>query len=160
MPAHKRDLSGQRFGKLTVLHFVELRGKSGYMWLCQCDCGNQSLAMAGNLRTGKTKSCGCGKIKHGHSLPETPTYSSWHAMKVRANSKRPKDTKYYGHVTVCDRWLQSFTAFLEDMGERPLGTSIDRIDNSKGYGPDNCRWATPLQQVHNRSNSLSRRHPG
>ena len=142
------DITGQRFGKLVA---VEKAGKRKYlaMWRCKCDCGTETVAYLSNLRGGKTKSCGCGVRIHGHSTEESPTYSSWHSMKQRCLRPRPKDVKYYSHVTVCDRWLV-FANFLADMGERPEGTSLDRIDNAKGYEPGNCRWATPTEQVRNR----------
>jgi hypothetical protein len=142
------DISGQRFGKLVA---IEVAGKRKYltMWRCVCDCGNETVAYLSNLRAGKTKSCGCGVRIHGHSTQTTPTYSSWHSMKQRCLRPRAKDLPYYAHVTVCERWL-TFANFLADMGERPPGTSIDRIDNARGYEPGNCRWATHSVQMQNR----------
>lgn len=93
-------------------------------------------------------------VMHGHSSSAgrrsaSPTYVSWRAMKTRATNKKRPDAKYYGHVGLCERW-QEFSNFLMDMGERPNGTSIDRIDSSKGYEPGNCRWATKSEQTRNR----------
>lgn len=90
-------------------------------------------------------------MKHGHRNPRTPTYRSWDCMIQRCTNWRNKDWDLYGArgIKVCDRW-RSFANFLEDVGVRPEGTTLDRIDVNGHYEPGNCRWATPLQQVHNR----------
>jgi hypothetical protein len=88
---------------------------------------------------------------HGHTHPMSPTYQSWKAMKARCTQPRNASWQYYGDrgITFCDRW-QSFENFLADMGERPEGTTLDRIDPDGKYEPDNCRWATPSTQSDNR----------
>jgi hypothetical protein len=136
------------------------------MWRCQCDCGSCIETQGTALRAGRTRSCGClvtefrkspgcgHVIEHGHSRGGTnsPTYSSWTAMKKRCRCPRNKDWAIYGGrgITFCDRW-HSFTNFLADMGERPPGTSLDRFPDKNGnYEPGNCRWATALEQARNR----------
>lgn len=155
------DLVGQTFGDLTTTAYAGLsnhkRPKS--QWVCLCTCGNTLLVLGESLRTGHTTSCGCrsGKWKHGHCKTvggsnDSPTYMTWVAMKNRCN--RPTHTAFerYGAkgVDVCSEWLESFETFLADMGERPNDHTIDRIDNTKGYSPSNCRWATQQQQYENK----------
>jgi hypothetical protein len=101
----------------------------------------------------KSISCGCQKKKHG--MTSTPTFKTWDSMIWRCRSECENPSRYYGGkgVSVCDKWKSSFEAFLEDMGERPDDTTLDRIDNSKGYSKDNCRWATKQQQARNRTSN-------
>lgn len=156
------DLIGQRFGRLVVVKYVEK-----YKYLCQCDCGNIKSIYRYSFENGDTKSCGClakemlieRSITHGHKKGSKPSkiYKSWESMIRRCTN--PSDNNYhrYGNrgITVCERWLNSFENFLEDMGEIPSGCQIDRINNNKGYCKSNCRWATRKQQARNRhSNNL------
>lgn len=149
------DLTGSQFGRLTVVS----RGIGG-RWNCTCECGGTCAPSSMNLRSGKTKSCGClsrevaGNAKRTHGMHLTPTYYSWSLMLKRCRTPTDPAYKAYGGrgIDFDPRWL-SFKTFLSDMGERPDGTSIDRIDNARGYWPDNCRWANKLQQQRNiRSN--------
>jgi hypothetical protein len=149
-----------RVGKLTVLHIYSRQqgSRSGKAKSClvYCDCGNVKDIWKHNLTSGHTKSCGCDRIqggkdrfKHGHSLltnQVSPTYKTWAGMKWRCSDNGPVG---YAHVSVCDRW-KTFENFLADMGERPKGKTLDRIDNEKGYYLENCRWATPSEQSFNR----------
>lgn len=156
-------LIGQRFGRLTVAEFVEVR-KSKKRWKCQCDCGGVTIATTTHLRSGNTKSCGClakeaaAQRFRKHGGRRTSEYCIWSHMTGRCHNPANAAYKNYGGrgVFVCDKWRRDFTAFLADVGPRPsLHHSIDRIDNSKGYEPGNVRWATRQTQNRNtRSNRL------
>lgn len=120
----------------------------------ECICGGLFSSDAANIMGGHTKSCGClhktvtGFPKVNHGLSETPTYYSWKSMISRCINPTEREFKFYGDVEICERWLL-FENFLEDMGERPEGTSLDRIDGTLGYFMDNCRWADRTTQSYN-----------
>jgi len=147
------DLTGRVFGKLFVLSFSELRDKKARWW-CRCECGNTSEVVSQSLRIGATRSCGCYQRtwKKTHGMSYTRTYGSWSAMRDRCTKPNARGYKHYGGrgITICDEWRRSFEAFYRDVGPRPEGKSIDRIDNDGNYEPANCKWSTPSEQNYNR----------
>lgn len=157
------DRIGLRYGRLIVTARAEnTQGPPvAARWHCRCDCGKTSVVRGRLLGNGDTQSCGCLMVErviaanttHGMSPrgPRTPTYRSWRAMKNRCGNSNHADWPRYGGrgIDIDPRWVASFEAFLADMGERPDGLSIDRIDNERGYWPDNCRWATLIEQRNN-----------
>lgn len=160
------NLTGQRFERLVVIGGNGSKGRKT-LWSCRCDCGREIIAATSNLRSGNTESCGCfhrekaaergrNSRTHGHWIngQASPTYRSWLAMHGRCKHPSTNGFEYYGGrgIKVCDRWTD-FENFLADMGERPLEHSLDRIDSDGNYEPGNCRWATPIQQRHNRGDS-------
>jgi len=163
-----KDILNMRFGRLVVKEKAGMKGKNS-VWLCLCDCGNEKVVFRNNLIRGLTISCGCAFLeivtKHGEaSYNRTETYSSWANMMTRAgwfSDSREKCVKNYkdSGIGVCKRW-HDFKNFKSDMGERPKGMSIDRIDNSKGYSPDNCRWATKKEQCRNTRRTRYVKHNG
>lgn len=140
--------AGERYGRLTVIEEVEPCG-GRRRFACKCDCGKVTAPLLTHLRAGRSVSCGC--IRGTHRNSRTPTYKVWVAIKQRCCNPTEDAYRNYGArgIGMCIRWHDSFEAFLEDMGERPDGHSIDRIDNNKGYFKKNCRWATRVQQNRN-----------
>lgn len=146
------DITSKRFGKLLALFPCRRADDKSSVWLVQCDCGKQSFASSSNLIKNRVVSCGCyGKSANKtHGLTNSPTYRSWQHMKTRCSKKTGRWAYLYNGkgIRVCDQWLK-FDGFLKDMGERPPGTSIDRINGNGNYEPGNCRWATPAEQSRN-----------
>lgn len=161
------ELTGQQFGRLTAVKCIGRDKWNLALWLCRCECGNQTTVSSHRLRQGSTQSCGClqketriangqanaqamGKNNktHGHGNPWTPTYRSWRSMKLRCTNPNATGYLRYGGrgITVCERWLNSFEAFLEDLGTRPDRTSLGRIKGDLGYFPGNVEWQTNEQQ--------------
>ncbi len=149
------DRTGHIYGRLTVISYAGNDGKTNSLWNCVCLCGNKKIARSSFLRRGEIRSCGClqREFVTTHSMTGTPEYRSWNSMKARCFNKKSFLYNRYGArgITVCNEWINSFEQFYHDMGHRPKGTSIDRIDNNKGYFKENCRWATSKQQNRNTS---------
>lgn len=146
------ELIGQRFEHWVVLS--EGSPSHHRNLLCQCDCGKVKEVDMSALRSGASGSCGCkrkGNFKHGGV--GTPEYSVWNGMITRCTKSYASSWDRYGErgITVCERWMKSFPAFLEDMGPRPSSDhQIERLDNSRGYEPENCIWIHKSQQAKNR----------
>lgn len=158
----RNDLTGQVFGRLTVLSFA-FRDKNGNSrWNCLCDCGESKVVWASALNRGLTQSCGCHRREssrerrttHGKSGGKDATYNIWAGMIKRCSNPNAHGYSRYGGrgIKVCERW-QEFAAFLEDMGTKPKGYSIERLDIDKGYEPDNCTWIPKGEQSRNKSTS-------
>ena len=143
------DLSGMRFGWLSVLFLHPYRNKHKQtQWVCVCDCGNYITLANYRLTSDKVKCCGCTKKPHRMSF--TPTHRSWHGMRNRCLNPNVPEYKNYGGrgIKVCERW-KYFKNFLEDMGPRPDGYSLERIDVNGNYEPSNCKWIPLRKQNHN-----------
>jgi hypothetical protein len=149
----ENDLRGKKFGRVCAVEKLHKNHNRKTMWRCLCECGVEFICIGSNLVSGTTKSCGCfklqrikeSKFKHGCNQ-SNPTYLSWHAMKMRCKKRESYILK---GISVCDRWINSFENFLEDVGDRPRNTTLDRINNNGNYEPNNCRWASPKTQRRN-----------
>lgn len=155
------DLSGAEVGYLKVIEKTSVRYGSSVMWRCSCVCGRDDfLATSFHLKHGKIKSCGCmtreiiSMSRTRHAMTDTPTWKSWKSMLDRCLLKAHKSFPAYGGrgITVCKEWFE-FEQFYADMGDRPAGTTLGRIDNERGYEKGNCRWETFGQQANNRRSS-------
>lgn len=164
------DLTGKRFGRLTVVKKHDDPTKKYTLWECKCDCGNTKIARASLLKAGRTKSCGCYLPEHNyamnttHGWSKTHLYAVWNSMKGRCYNCNNHNYKRYGErgITVCEEWKNSFETFRDwaiSSGYKN-GYSIDRINNDGNYCPQNCRWTDVKTQNNNRRVSLMFTHNG
>jgi hypothetical protein len=157
------DLTGQRFGKLVALRLVEPNRFGARQWLCQCDCGGQTIALTGHLRIGQRRACKCGMSQPKHGEHKTRLYRIWGAMKARCyRPSHPRYERYGGRgISVCDEWLNDYVAFSR--WARANGYAdhlqIDREKNNEGYSPGNCRWTTAAVNMTNRECSSRSQSP-
>lgn len=178
---HKRyELTGQVFGRLTVIAFDSVGKDYATKWLCRCECGNESIAIGKNLVAGRTRSCGCqrgggwgwasrdrtqlhGAVFRSHGMTESPLYTTWINMKQRCNNPKREDYRIYGGrgIRVCDEWQNSFETFYRDMSPTwQPGLTIDRIDTNGNYEVGNCRWVPMSDQWKTRRSHGPRRADG
>lgn len=165
--AKKTEIPGAKYNYLIVIdEYKGDKATRAALWNCKCVCGKIVVKSGWSLRTGESQSCGCMMRKavserfkkHGHTVGYSPEYRAWHHMKERCyNPKNKRYSDYGGRgIAVCNEWVGSFEVFLKDMGPRPSSDySLDRFPNNDGnYEPSNCRWATRVQQMNSRRNTV------
>jgi hypothetical protein len=159
------NLVGKVFSRLTVVEFAGRDHAGKIMWFCSCECGGERTTRADSLRSGGAKSCGClnkeviaqiGHANRTHGKFGQKIYTTWNSMIIRCTNPKMESYKYYGAlgVTVCEAWFK-FENFYADMGDVPPGKTLDRKDPYGNYEPGNCRWATRLEQAHNKRKKVA-----
>jgi hypothetical protein len=147
------DLTGQVFGRLTVVSLNRNQNWFDY-WNCECSCGAYKIIRWDSLATSKSTSCGCysREVNTTHGMTKTREFKSWQAMIQRCTNPNCDSYIYYGArgIRICREWMWSFQAFYDDLGPRPKGMTLDRINTEGNYEPGNCKWSTSTEQVHNR----------
>lgn len=145
-----KDMIGKQFGRWTVLADAGVSTECHRLLLCRCDCGNERKIRGTSLRSGGSQSCGCTKT---HGCSRTREYRTWNHMKARCTNPKSDNFRNYGgrRITVCQRWMDSFEAFLSDVGPAPTRHhTLDRFPDKNGsYEPGNVRWATQVEQANN-----------
>ena len=152
------NLLDQRFGRLVVLESASDNKRGKPRWVCKCDCGNEKIIEGRNLSGKLTKSCGCLQIesKTTHGMFGTSEYNTWHSLKVQITNSNSKKFEYYdkNNIKMCERWLESFENFYEDMGDRTSDKHVlSRINNDGNFELSNCKWATKKEHSNNRKNT-------
>lgn len=153
------DITGHRYGRYTAIERSGTGPRGMAVWRVRCDCGTEKNVIGNALRTGQIRSCGClaAEVRFKHGFSSHPAYGSWCAMNRRCYDENADSWAYYGGrgITVCERWRDSFDSFWDDMGPTwAPGLSIDRIDGAGNYCPENCRWATSIEQNNNLSSNV------
>ena len=166
-----RDLTGMKFGRLTVLKRVENNKHGQACWLCKCSCGNEIVVVGGSLKSGLTQSCGClqrefmRNINLSHGMSHTKIYKKWKGMMARCYNPKHKNFGDYGGrgIRVCERW-HVFDNFYEDVSQMEhfgeKGYSLERENNDKDYCPENCHWASAKEQCRNRRSNITVEYNG
>lgn len=167
------DLTGRKFGRLTVVELDKARSKRKSYWICQCECGNRKTVRSDSLKNGAIRSCGCLRneqaainvsVNHSHKMSKTRLYHTWQGMKKRCNNPDNSSYPRYGGrgITVCKEWESKFESFMEWALNNGYADNltIDRIDNNGNYEPSNCRWTEPKAQARNRRSNIKVRYNG